>query len=158
MSAAPRAARRGGREAGRGLCVCIVCVCHGVCVHAERSKCAAYGSACVGLHIHFCWLRVKFPLDWKSGILRAKFPEFPLSPPLQTPKFPEFPQFPHLPRPSNFQKEFLEMYVKANQGGSKPFSAAPNHPLGRHNTPPAIVLPLWPSRLSHKIRRTFFDG
>ena len=61
----------------------------------------------------FRWLRVKFPLDWKPGVLRAELPEFPVSTPLQTPKFPEFPQFPHLSRPSNFQKEFLETWARA---------------------------------------------
>ena len=58
----------------------------------------------------------KFPLDWKSGVLRAKFPEFPVSTPLQTPKFPEISQFPHLSRPPNFQKEILEIYAWAKLG------------------------------------------
>ena len=62
---------------------------------------------------HFRQTHRKFPLDWKFGILRAKFPEFPLSTPLQTRKFPEFPQFPHRPRLANFQKEFPEIWVRA---------------------------------------------
>ena len=32
---------------------------------------ARSGGARVALGVDFRWLRVKFPLDWKSGILRA---------------------------------------------------------------------------------------